>query len=556
MQIITYYLLKTALSAMLVFVAAFALRELYRLWFIQRITLAPFAYQKDGADNEASGKAFSQRVYQELRALQKLLRGGPGETSSGPAISLEAGQRTSGYATTLEPPPVTPALGKNLQIPEIPKLPLSGIEMKVQGVDFASLFRNLSQWADPPDEFVGSVTEQNNTFSTLVEWRRAGRDPETRSRFAANGHPNPDEAAFVTACNIIYLLLLDQDSEFEKKLSRTEFEIFARSLRQYSAYRSAILEMRPKETTDKVRLSLDEADRLSSGLIERKVGDRYHPILMLGAITAIAKNDYPRARGHLKAYRQVEPNDPKAGELEKLLPTPPAETTAAIHHTDGAESPRQKFRPVRPGISAGSSETGGGTICCVVQDRKDPTKRYLLTADVFGDKTTVGLAIIQPSPLDGGAAPTDQIAQVARILLPKSGGENQAAGCLSVVSPDVKYDPACYSIGAFAGKGIAAPGDHVTLIGRTSGVVHGRVVVVNTTSRIGLDADRFATFSGMIICQREGGEPLSKAGDGGAPVVNERNELIGMCFASSIKETILIPIQAILDALEVELVTK
>jgi hypothetical protein len=76
MQVVTYYLLKIVFTLLFVFVIAFAVRELYRLWRVQRITLGTFTYQKDASKNDEQGLAFRQHVYHELRGLQRLFEGG------------------------------------------------------------------------------------------------------------------------------------------------------------------------------------------------------------------------------------------------------------------------------------------------------------------------------------------------------------------------------------------------------------------------------------------------------------------------------------------------
>jgi len=548
-QVVTYYLLKAVLSVLLLFIIAFAIREVYRLWFVHHITLAKFAYQKDGVENEGQGNAFRQRVYQELRGLQTLLEAEPA-TELVPTLA----HRSPGQVTTLVPAPKIWVM-EGLKIPEIPDIALEGIEIKVHGVDFGSLARSLFQWMHPPDEFAGSVIEVNNSFRTLVEWRRVGRT-DANLRLVADGHRSLDSATIATASNILYLLILDREKTFDKKLSRNEFQIFVRSLRDYSTYHTTVTEMRPKEARDKARQALDGADELATGLIDRGAGERFSSVYVLGAITAIAKNDFPRARDYVATYEKVNPSDTKTPEeLAKMLPPAPVQVAAA-QRVEGAGIPQKKYRPVQPGVSAGSVESSAGTICCLVRDKAGSRNQYFLSSEhVFAGEPGVG--IVQPSPFDGGSAPRDQIARVARTVKPDVNAENRIAGALAAITENTPVNPDCFAIGAFAGVADVSSGEQVTLVGRTSGVSEGQVIAVDSVTSIWLgEANQGVMFSGLIVCQKADGGSFSDSGDSGAPVVNARNELVGMLYAGSVSESMVIPIKPILDHFDVELVTK
>jgi len=67
-------------------------------------------------------------------------------------------------------------------------------------------------------------------------------------------------------------------------------------------------------------------------------------------------------------------------------------------------------------------------------------------------------------------------------------------------------------------------------------------------------ADGAVKFSGLVACVGENGKAMSKPGDSGAPVVNAKNELVGMLHAGSDEVSLFIPITPILQALDVELV--
>jgi hypothetical protein len=558
MQALTYYLLKVALSVLLLFVIGFSARELYRLWFVQRITLTPFAYFADGAESEPKGKAFTQRVYQNLRDLQRLLEGDGDDApdSTAPPAAGAVSPPGTVQAITLEAPVPLPSLLRHLDLPELKRAPLSGIELKVQGVDLASLGQSLFKWLDPPEEIAGNVVEADKVVRVLVEMRRvAGRKGESSP---TESYANLEEAALATAAGILYLLAADQDAGFKQKISRTDFDIFTRAVRLYGTYRHLVVEMRPKEEADKAPAALDEADRLAAGLVDHGVGKTFGSVYLLGAITASAKLDFPRARRDLERYLQFNPNDQKAQALLGKLPPIPKEPPASQSVQD---APKARYRPVQPGVSVSSVESTAGTICCLVRSKreprvrskKEPEKVYLLsTRNVFQGKP--GTAVVQPGRIDGGSMLTDQVAQISKTLDLKAEGNGSLVGSLAEVLPGVKVSPKCDAIGAFNGTAEVGLGERVTLVGRTSGKVSGKVVLVQASIMLSEDK-AIRKFDGLIGCQRDNGGPLSMPGDSGGLVVNERNELVGMSFAGSPSISFFAPIKPILDALEVELVT-
>ncbi len=143
--------------------------------------------------------------------------------------------------------------------------------------------------------------------------------------------------------------------------------------------------------------------------------------------------------------------------------------------------------------------------------------------------------------------------------LPLSGTQKiNAAGAIAKLEPNKGYDAACAEIGAFTGIGTANPGDVVRMVGRTSGLVHGKVTALGVTEPVaGIRQMAGAvTFGGLVACVGADGKALSKAGDSGAPVVNDKNELLGMIYAGGPGGSYFIPIAPVLQALKVELVTK
>ena len=171
---------------------------------------------------------------------------------------------------------------------------------------------------------------------------------------------------------------------------------------------------------------------------------------------------------------------------------------------------------------------------------------YLLSAE-HAFRGQIREKVFQPAKYDGGTD-ADAVAELTQIIAPKPGTTNKVAGAIARLLPNVPSDPALPEIGRLAGVASAvAPGDALRMVGRTSGLAVGKVQAIDLNLSIEVGTGP-ARFSGLI-----GTTPMSQAGDSGAPVVNARNELVGMIYAGSPDQTIVIPIKPILEAFKVTL---
>jgi hypothetical protein len=109
------------------------------------------------------------------------------------------------------------------------------------------------------------------------------------------------------------------------------------------------------------------------------------------------------------------------------------------------------------------------------------------------------------------------------------------------------------SIGQILGTKPAALGMRVRKSGRTTDYTEGMITLLNATVSVGYSTSagkRTARFVGQIICQ-----PMSQGGDSGSLIVDTaENKAVGLLFAGSTAATIFSPIDAVLDALGVDLV--
>ena len=181
---------------------------------------------------------------------------------------------------------------------------------------------------------------------------------------------------------------------------------------------------------------------------------------------------------------------------------------------------RKAARPIRAGVSL-----NGGSACCLVRDKSG--ERYLLTVG-FAAGEQEGALVYQPGQADGG---NDPIGTVARL-----GKRRYMSGGLVRLDKGMEVDSSIPQFGPI--RGVATnklrPGDQLRCVGRGSGLTVGKVVAIREND---------------IVTTIE-----SEGGDAGGPVVNSRNELVGLLYAGQKDVSFVLPIGPILDELGVTLV--
>jgi hypothetical protein len=81
------------------------------------------------------------------------------------------------------------------------------------------------------------------------------------------------------------------------------------------------------------------------------------------------------------------------------------------------------------------------------------------------------------------------------------------------------------------------------MVGRTSGAVEGKVLDSEADVKMQLSGGA-QIFQGMVLTER-----ISKAGDGGAPVVDDQNRLVGLVYGGSERVTLVLPLADVFDKL-------
>ena len=118
-------------------------------------------------------------------------------------------------------------------------------------------------------------------------------------------------------------------------------------------------------------------------------------------------------------------------------------------------------------------------------------------------------------------------------------------------------DPAMFSdeilqIGKVSGTKLATLGMRVRKYGRTTGYTEGNVTLLNATVNISystMAGPKTARFTGTVVT-----EAMSQGGDSGSLIVDvAENKAVGLLFAGSSLATIFVPINSVLDQLNVNL---
>lgn len=179
---------------------------------------------------------------------------------------------------------------------------------------------------------------------------------------------------------------------------------------------------------------------------------------------------------------------------------------------------RAPSRPIRLGSSIGVDRPVSA--CCVVYGKDGA--RYLFTMHLGAE---VGSTVMQPAPVDGNPEPIGKVVRV--------GKDPHRSGTLVLLDPGVDVDmtfPNSKAITNIADK--VRRGDQVRAVGRGSGLSAGRVLTVRYDIITNID---------------------SEPDDFGGPVVNAKNQLVGVIAANPKGISVALPIRPLFDELEVTL---
>jgi hypothetical protein len=246
-------------------------------------------------------------------------------------------------------------------------------------------------------------------------------------------------------------------------------------------------------------------------------------------------------------------------------------------HTD-------RWRPAPGGVSIGHYAITAGTLGCLATKNG---QIYILSNNhvlANSNNAEIGDAVLQPGNYDGGTM-ADQIGTLAEFVpidfgdLPvdcgiatgveellnavakalgsrhrisafqESPGTNLVDCALALpTSPDL-VNKEILEIGVPKGAREATLGTAVQKSGRTTGHTTGQIIQIDVTVQVAYGS-QVATFTDQLMAGA-----MSAGGDSGSAVLDNEGYVVGLLFAGSETTTILNPIQAVLDALNVQIVT-
>lgn len=280
---------------------------------------------------------------------------------------------------------------------------------------------------------------------------------------------------------------------------------------------------------------------------------------------------------HKLPVAQLAAEDVVPGELDDVA-TDVVET-GVIRAFQGH---RDRWRPtVPPGVSIGHQDITAGTFGCLVR-RGD--ERFVLSNNHVLANSNAGRpgdAILQPGRTDGGQD-ADKIAELAdyvaidfgdgpagcgasllrlwRVLANPTGdrtvavgqgqpGENEVDAALARPLSDSLVSANILEIGVPAGVAEATLGTQVQKSGRTTGYTTGLIIQVDVTAQIAY-GDQTALFVNQLMA-----DGMSQPGDSGSAVLDMERNVAGLLFAGSHNTTLINPIQTVLEALNIQVVT-
>ena len=223
-------------------------------------------------------------------------------------------------------------------------------------------------------------------------------------------------------------------------------------------------------------------------------------------------------------------------------------------------TPRDRFRPIRPGTSIGPPPIGNmveaGTLGAIV---KSGGAQYILSNNhvlASEDKLPAGTAIFQPALLDKGNQTTDQVATLSKTVPLSPKGNNSVDCAIAAIDKAVPSDPTVLpKVGKLATTSPidATDGMKVHKVGRTTGYTTGSVLDISADVNIQYDIGTL-TFQGQILIAPDQGQMFSDAGDSGSLIVDRGlGRATGLLFGGSPKSTIANHISDVLTALQIQL---
>jgi hypothetical protein len=533
--------IKAIYSIVLLAVTTFCLREVYFVWFDRPLQIGTFVGTKDGSDAPSMADSFRRLVVQQQNVLLDLYNGsapkqGEFRFSSGDVLSIHLAD-----------------------LARLPGTSLDSLKIEAAGVNVTSLLTTLRRWIVAPNEITGSVDQINQQVIVSASW---DNPPHSRNASPAwqmlvlPTQPTLQAASFDLACRILFARI-PPDQAFLKDVSENDFCSFSTALFRFRNYLAARSIAVTEDDTKAANNTLLSAEKIIDTLVASdtnlvfayKLGG-YIELERAASIT----NPDPKAirpqldkaqrllGSYLERYAEQDPNAKDTDVQERLASLATrggalqaqanlSQVTATnflqsinpalkeVLSKSSQPGPTPHEFTLRPGASIGPAEgKSAGTLGCFVA--KGDHKYLLSLAYVVGP---VGGGVVSPAVIDIGP-------------------ERQKIGTVAEIDDAfalVSLEPSLNVANGFAGIAETPQiGSVVTLTGRSNAMSRGKVMAVQVTLKI----EGQPELSGLVATER-----ISSPGDGGGPVVDDQNRLIGLLVASSPGQSMVLPIKPLLE---------
>lgn len=198
---------------------------------------------------------------------------------------------------------------------------------------------------------------------------------------------------------------------------------------------------------------------------------------------------------------------------------------------------RRRIRPVIAGYSVGTPE-GSGTAGLIVSDKGCPRSRYILSNNhvLVNENSSRYSPTIQPGAADNGTLRKDQIGIMTRFIKLHKNKPNYLDAALSAPLRRRLLAPKYAVFGNVPGYvSTYKIGDRMKKVGRTTGIVSGRVESIHTDIQV--DYGSYGnlgtiTFKNQSVIR--GKKPVSLSGDSGSVwLTKSGNQAAAVNFAGS-----------------------
>lgn len=269
------------------------------------------------------------------------------------------------------------------------------------------------------------------------------------------------------------------------------------------------------------------------------------------ALTFYVEKKVPKSQ--LRADKLIPPTVPEALSGPEAIPTDVVVIGKLVPEATKVNKTRN---PVQPGNSIGHVDITAGTLGAFVT--KGQTLHILSNSHVLAVSGTakIGDSIIYPGDADGGAMPDDLVAKLSGFKKFVTGGGFVNRVDCAIAKPTAARLPDVVSQikGFIVPKGTIKPkrGMTVVKVGRTTGKTKGEIRDVNFRFTLDYDEVGEVGFIDQVLCTR-----YTAGGDSGSLVIDEASgKAVGLHFAGANGGSVFNPIDDVLSALGVKLVTK